>query len=63
MTSSSWSLNNWQQQEKRQKPEKKTAETSSLDSTLDDWMRTQPLSILQLDPADRAVLKVAGMKF
>lgn len=26
-----------------------------------DWVRTQPLSILQLDSADREVLKIAGM--
>lgn len=29
-------------------------------SSMDDWMRSQPLSILQLDPADRIVLKIAG---
>ena len=27
---------------------------------LEAWQRDQPLSILQLDPADRAVLRVAG---
>lgn len=29
-------------------------------SSLRDWVRHQPLSILQLDAADRAVLKIAG---
>lgn len=33
---------------------------STVDSSMGDWMRTQPLSILQLDPADRIVLKIAG---
>ena len=28
---------------------------------LEAWQRDQPLSILQLDPADRAVLRVAGL--
>uniref|UniRef100_A0A915KCJ0 Uncharacterized protein n=1 Tax=Romanomermis culicivorax TaxID=13658 RepID=A0A915KCJ0_ROMCU len=32
---------------------------STNSSSMDDWMRTQPLSILQLDPADRIVLKIA----
>lgn len=27
---------------------------------LEEWQRNQPLSILQLDPADRAVLLIAG---
>lgn len=27
---------------------------------LAEWMKDKPLSILQLDPADRAVLKIAG---
>ena len=27
---------------------------------LDEWAKDKPLSILQLDPADRAVLKIAG---
>ena len=27
---------------------------------LEAWQREQPLSILQLDPADRAVLRIAG---
>ena len=26
-----------------------------------DWVRTQPLNILQLDIADREVLKIAGI--
>jgi hypothetical protein len=26
----------------------------------DKWLSEKPLSILQLDPADRAVLKIAG---
>lgn len=29
-------------------------------TSLKDWVRSQPLAILQLDPADRAVLKIAG---
>ncbi|VDP08488.1 unnamed protein product [Soboliphyme baturini] len=33
------------------------------DPSLDQWMRSQPLSILKLDPADRIVLKIAGMVF
>jgi hypothetical protein len=28
--------------------------------SLEAWQRDQPLSILQLDPADRAVLRIAG---
>lgn len=28
--------------------------------TLEEWARDKPLSILQLDPADRAVLRIAG---
>ena len=28
--------------------------------SLEAWQRDQPLSVLQLDPADRAVLRVAG---
>ena len=28
--------------------------------SLEEWARDKPLSILQLDPADRAVLRVAG---
>lgn len=27
---------------------------------LAEWIKDKPLSILQLDPADRAVLKIAG---
>lgn len=27
-----------------------------------DWLTEKPISILQLDSADRAVLKIAGMK-
>lgn len=27
---------------------------------LNEWAKDKPLSILQLDPADRAVLKIAG---
>ncbi|KAG7175230.1 hypothetical protein Hamer_G001257 [Homarus americanus] len=30
--------------------------------SLDEWAKDKPLSILQLDPADRAVLKIAGKK-
>lgn len=29
-------------------------------STMEEWTKTQPLSILQLDAADRIVLKIAG---
>ena len=29
--------------------------------SLEEWARDKPLSILQLDPADRAVLRIAGM--
>ena len=28
--------------------------------SLEDWQRNQPLSVLQLDTADRVVLRVAG---
>lgn len=28
--------------------------------SLAEWAKDKPLSILQLDPADRAVLKIAG---
>ena len=28
--------------------------------SLEDWQRHQPLSVLQLDTADRVVLRVAG---
>jgi len=28
--------------------------------TLEEWAKDKPLSILQLDPADRAVLRIAG---
>lgn len=31
-----------------------------LGPSLAEWAREQPLSILQLDPADRAVLRIAG---
>ncbi|RWS15095.1 hypothetical protein B4U79_04783, partial [Dinothrombium tinctorium] len=31
--------------------------------SLEEWVKSQPLSILQLDPADRAVLKIAGILF
>ena len=30
--------------------------------SLEDWQRNQPLSVLQLDTADRVVLRVAGME-
>ena len=36
-------------------------ETSYYGQSLDDWAKDKPLSILQLDPADRAVLRIAGM--
>ena len=28
--------------------------------SLEDWQRNQPLSVLQLDKADRVVLRIAG---
>ncbi len=31
--------------------------------SLEAWQRDQPLSILQLDPADRAVLRIAGQGY
>lgn len=30
------------------------------DKSLKEWAKDKPLSILQLDPADRAVLRIAG---
>lgn len=30
------------------------------DPTLQEWTREQPLSVLALDSADRAVLRIAG---
>lgn len=30
------------------------------DTSLKEWTREQPLTILALDPADRAVLRIAG---
>lgn len=30
------------------------------DESLKEWAKDKPLSILQLDPADRAVLRIAG---
>jgi len=30
------------------------------DQSLEEWAKDKPLSILQLDPADRAVLRIAG---
>jgi hypothetical protein len=30
------------------------------DGRLKEWAKDKPLSILQLDPADRAVLRIAG---
>jgi hypothetical protein len=30
------------------------------DGSLKEWAKDKPLSILQLDPADRAVLRIAG---
>lgn len=30
------------------------------DQSLKEWAKDKPLSILQLDPADRAVLRIAG---
>lgn len=31
--------------------------------SLSEWAKDKPLSILQLDPADRAVLRIAGELF
>jgi len=31
--------------------------------SLSEWAKDKPLSILQLDPADRAVLRIAGKYF
>lgn len=31
------------------------------DFSLKEWAKDKPLSILQLDPADRAVLRIAGL--
>lgn len=33
------------------------------DPTLQEWTREQPLSVLALDSADRAVLRIAGECF
>lgn len=33
---------------------------ASVIGSLDDWIRVKPITVLQLDPADRAVLKIAG---
>lgn len=33
------------------------------DPSLKEWAREQPLTILALDPADRAVLRIAGKSF
>lgn len=33
------------------------------DQSLKEWAKDKPLSILQLDPADRAVLRIAGIVF
>ena len=33
---------------------------ASVIGSLDDWIRIKPITVLQLDPADRAVLKIAG---
>ncbi|KAG8249067.1 hypothetical protein J6590_027825 [Homalodisca vitripennis] len=32
------------------------------DQSLKEWAKDKPLSILQLDPADRAVLRIAGLR-
>jgi len=34
--------------------------TMEFDGSLKEWAKDKPLSILQLDPADRAVLRIAG---
>ncbi|KAJ0171559.1 hypothetical protein K1T71_013109 [Dendrolimus kikuchii] len=33
------------------------------DFSLKEWAKDKPLSILQLDPADRAVLRIAGRRW
>lgn len=33
---------------------------ASVIGSLDDWIRVKPINVLQLDPVDRAVLKIAG---
>lgn len=38
-----------------------TAMDFDTDESLKEWAKDKPLSILQLDPADRAVLRIAGM--
>lgn len=37
-----------------------TADTMMNRESLAEWAKDKPLSILQLDPADRAVLRIAG---
>ncbi|GIY19623.1 hypothetical protein CDAR_274212 [Caerostris darwini] len=34
-------------------------DANSFQDSLSEWMKDKPLSILQLDPADRAVLRIA----
>ncbi|GFS81224.1 uncharacterized protein NPIL_334311 [Nephila pilipes] len=35
-------------------------DANNFQDSLSEWMKDKPLSILQLDPADRAVLRIAG---
>lgn len=48
-----------QQQQQQQQQRKRVTNMMDWDS-LNEWAKDKPLSILQLDPADRAVLKIAG---
>ncbi|GIY19621.1 hypothetical protein CDAR_274211 [Caerostris darwini] len=36
-------------------------DANSFQDSLSEWMKDKPLSILQLDPADRAVLRIAAV--
>uniref|UniRef100_A0A182P545 Uncharacterized protein n=1 Tax=Anopheles epiroticus TaxID=199890 RepID=A0A182P545_9DIPT len=43
-------------------PRKPSVSGFSVDrESLAEWAKDKPLSILQLDPADRAVLRIAGV--
>lgn len=48
-----------QHQQHQQQQRKRVTNMMDWDS-LNEWAKDKPLSILQLDPADRAVLKIAG---
>lgn len=50
-----------QQQHHQQQQQQRKRVTNMMDwDSLNEWAKDKPLSILQLDPADRAVLKIAG---